>query len=447
MRTRFYWLAVVFLGLAIPLNAKKTTTPKATAEWTIVAYVQADNNLAPFASYNINDMQLAPLTDSVNMLVEWDQPNNNKTWRYRIVKGGRIEDASLSAEMGLHPVQELVDMMAWAKAKYSAKKYATILWNHGSGVLDPRFRPIDKLFKLDQHAAKVPKQTVPWLEIPGLGIQKKYNPEDPRGILFDDSQNTYATNQDLSTAFARIKTEVLGKNIDLVGMDACLMAMIEVGYQIKDSVNILVGSEETEPGEGFAYSIFLTSLCTAPTKYGAVELATAMVNAYGSFYKGRETDFTQSAMDLTKLDAIKQNIDLMISKVAVCKRLNTAQTKSIIHRARVASTSFAVSDYIDLSSFYTAMATQLKKSTARLQHKNITTSKDFAKAITDLLTVISSGQTLITNAIIANAAGAQFSSSVKGISIYYPLGSVYSSYPSTTFAQTSQWLKFITEYK
>ena len=51
----------------------------------------------------------------------------------------------------------------------------------------------------------------------------------------------------LSYALSQIK-DVLGQKIDLVGMDACLMAMVEVAYEIKDYVNILVASQETEPG-------------------------------------------------------------------------------------------------------------------------------------------------------------------------------------------------------
>jgi len=33
-------------------------------------------------------------------------------------------------------------------------------------------------------------------------------------------------------------------------MDACLMAMVEVAYQLRDSVKITVGSEEEEPFDG-----------------------------------------------------------------------------------------------------------------------------------------------------------------------------------------------------
>ncbi len=115
-------------------NQINKAAPKA---WTLLAYIQADNSLADFASYNINAMQQGMLDDTnVNMLVQWDQPGNNRSWRYRIVRGGKIEDASLSSEMGVNPSQEIVDSMQWAVNSYPASHYGLILWNHGSGIED-----------------------------------------------------------------------------------------------------------------------------------------------------------------------------------------------------------------------------------------------------------------------------------------------------------------------
>ena len=86
----------VILGLCtiIVMSAPFIVKAAATvAEWTFLVYIQADNNLAPFADFNIAQMQRGIVADSsrVNVLVQWDQPNNNKTWRYKIVKGGKVD--------------------------------------------------------------------------------------------------------------------------------------------------------------------------------------------------------------------------------------------------------------------------------------------------------------------------------------------------------------------
>src|SRR5579872_3463975 len=217
----------------------KTEKTKNLAEWTIVVYMQADNNLAPFAIYNVEEMQKGMLSaDQVNLLIEWDQPQNQKTWRYRILPGDKVDVGSLETEMGTDPVTEIVDAMQWAQTEYPAKKYALILWNHGSGVEDFK----DPLLKTKRMFHS-------WITLPGCPCATK----DGRGILYDDSQGTVLTNQGLTLALTQIKKN-LGKNIDLLGMDACLMAMLEIGYQVKNNVDYFVGSQQTEPGLGWAYA-------------------------------------------------------------------------------------------------------------------------------------------------------------------------------------------------
>jgi len=451
---KFLTFAVVTLSIngvdakVVPAKkaAAKTTRTAAPhardlAEWTIVAYVQADNNLAPYATYNINDMQVGMKSaDQVNMLVEWDQPNNNKTWRYRIVPGNRIEDGSLSTEMGIDPVGEIVAAMQWAQTNYPAKKYGLILWNHGSGVED---------FK--NPLAKTQRLIHSWIQIPGAAVLSP----GQRGILYDDSQGTCLTNQGLTSALTQIKTN-LGKNLDFLGMDACLMAMLEVGYQVKDCVNYFVGSQQTEPGNGWAYSNWLTPLTTNPSSFGGLELSQAIVAAYGQFYQNEKDaqDYTQSAVQTSAIDGIKQNINQFIANVAACKVADATQTKAMIKAARKQATEFYMPEYIDLYSFYAALGNRLGKNAAKSERilnaarpaaKSV--NKNFLAACATLKQTVSAGMKLISSAVVANASGPDYPN-VKGVSIYYPTtGSIHASYPLTQFAQDSAWLGFLKEYR
>jgi hypothetical protein len=159
----------------------------AKAEWSVLTYIEADNSLAPFALYNIQDMQKVGSTKDVNILVQWDQPKSKKTWRYKITQNGKIEDASLSQPMGVNPTVELATSMQWIADKYSANHYMLNLWNHGNGVLDKSGR---------NHF--VPTS---WIEIPGYSFKNNLH---ERGILYDDSQDTFLDNQGLTTACSNI---------------------------------------------------------------------------------------------------------------------------------------------------------------------------------------------------------------------------------------------------
>lgn len=411
-------------------NTQKTSPQKARdlAEWTIVAYLQADNNLAPYANYNINDMQRVGSSKSVNMLVQWDQPKNNKTWRYYIEKGKRTDAGSLDKEMGINPEQELIDMMKWASTNYPAKRYMMILWNHGNGVSDRKIKNGKELNPL-----------AGWIQVPG----SNNTPRKDRGILYDDSQSTFLTNQALTRVCKSVKT-ILGKNIDIVGMDACMMAMVEVAHNLRNNVDMLVGSQETEPGEGWPYSAFLAALSEKPSLFGAQELANTIVLAYDNFYKGDITH-TQSATFINKIDPIGKTLDNVVTEIKKCHKENAADTIKLLQTARKNSIEFSVADYIDLHSFYTALIDQVKKTRSSDDTRDHKRSSDSTRALSKLAlgrleTVVGTAQKALLEAVSSSLVGSQYAKA-KGLSIYYPKGNALDkTYAKTSFASETQWL-------
>ncbi|MFA6990979.1 MAG: clostripain-related cysteine peptidase [Candidatus Babeliales bacterium] len=419
------------------INIMPISETKGAAAWTMLVYIAADNNLAPYASYNMNDMAagLASL-NGVNILVQWEQPSNNKTWRYKITPGGKIEVGSLTSEMGYNPAKELVSSMEWAIKNYPANNYALILWDHGSGIED--FLPGSRNIISGSS----------WLNfMPSLA---------ERGILYDDSQSTCLTNQGLTSALTQIKS-LLGKNLDLIAMDACLMAMVEVTYQMKGLVNIFVGSQQTIPGYGFPYSQFIKPLSLNPAGTTSLQLAQSMVSSYKNFYTSQmpTPDFTLSAINVASIDLIKQNINQFITAVAACSKIDKTKTKNIILAARKASISFEMPEYIDLYSFYANVLNNTKKASPKSslilerQNKkpNSTPSKEYQKVLNILNAVLQDGLSKIGNVVLQKAVGPVYSGT-KGISIYYPSsGQIDSSYNKTIFAQSTAWTQFIKTYR
>lgn len=411
------------------------------ADWTVVTYLQADNSLAPFAEYNIKDMQVGVKSNAkVNVLVQWDQPNNKKTWRYKIVPGGRVEVDSLAQEMGLNPQQELIDMMKWVKTKYPASHYALILWNHGSGVQDLR-----------NHQLPMQRILSSWLEIPGALTQTDFD----RGILYDDSQGTVLSNKGLLNAMAGIK-QLLGKNVDIVGMDACLMAMVEVGFQIKDYADFFVASEDVEAGQGWSYSSFLAPLTQTTSSMSPQSVALSIVNGYKACYQNNHSaqDFTLSAMNLSIMTALKNNIDDVVAAVDSCKAAHKVNTINAVKAARKSSEEFYYPEYVDLYTFYSALSKSLGKTSRPKSDKILNQgshkaapSATYLKEVQDLKAVLQTGMSLIGQLVCLSVAGSEHSN-VKGISIYYPTkGALHPSYAPTLFAQQSRWVSFLNNYR
>jgi hypothetical protein len=404
-----YYLLVLLVAVFTLNKAEENSTRTTMAEWTVVVYIQANNNLGPYAEYNVQDMikGIAADTSAVNILVQWEKPNATTTLRYKVTKKGLVNLGSLNYAMGEYPTQGIINCTQWVKADYPAKHYLFILWNHGSGYEDVKSRTM------------------------------------LRGILYDDLYGTFLANSDLTTVLTQMNT-ILGQPLDILGMDACLMNMVEVVYQVRGMVNYVVGSEQTEPGDGWAYAGFINALTANPTKFDAKKLSQTIVKAIGSYYQ-KESDFTASALDMSYLDSLKTNIDTVVTKVNACKQYNATQIKNAVIAARRNSLVFYVDDYIDLYTFYQKLLQQV--TTIRNASKKLPL---YVKALDALSTAINQGMQIIKTAIVATANGKQ-DASAGGISIYYldlksKANAINTDYAATLYAQQSPlWVTFIKE--
>jgi len=104
-----------------------------------------------------------------------------------------------------------------------------------------------------------------------------------------------------------------GKGIDILALDACNMASIEAMYELRDAVDIVVGSEATMSDDGLPYKMLLNGLVADPA-IAPVDLAEDLVHEYVLYYSSKwdyehqfkcNQDFaTMSAFDMSKMGAV-----------------------------------------------------------------------------------------------------------------------------------------------
>ena len=422
---------LIFYYVSIILTVSLQSTIQGLADWTIVTYIQADNNLAPFAEYNISEMQAIKANANLNILVQWHHQSNKEVERYSITAREVKKDGQSFAPRVKTPDLDLADAMKWAAKDYPAKHYMLVLWNHGNGILDESWY---KRGRRDFY--RTPIHDIPWLEIPGLPITT------PRGILYSEATNSYMNNQQLASALHTISTDILGKKIDIIGMDACLMAMLEVGYQIKDYANILVASQNSEPGRGWNYANLLRRISSRTTITPEL-MAQKILNTFSTFYKSHVSFYTQSAIDLSYMDTITNNLDEIIQKINDCKEIFSQKTTYYINLARSISVKFDTPSYLDLHSFYQGLVKVTQPKTTNEKVYNPSKNKGhYEKKIKSLQQSLYKGMKLIEKSVIANAVGPHVKRA-QGISIYFPQFTIHESYPKTKFAEQSQWLSFL----
>jgi hypothetical protein len=242
-------------------------------------------------------------------------------------------------------------------------------------------------------------------------------------------------NQSLSQALREISINVLkGKKIDMLGMDACLMAMVEVGYIAHQYASVFIASQEVELANGWNYASFMQILSTKNTT--PFLAAQAIVKSYETYYKSRVQFYTQSAINLELIGAIKDNLNAIITAYKTSQGHDKSTINSMVKKARKSCLQLSASNYIDLYTFYDDLYSQLSHSSS--------SSFQRSKATIDLKNALLNGMQLIEKAVIANTSGKNLSRA-KGISIYFPNKNIDRSYPKTDFAKDCQWYSFLCE--
>lgn len=422
---------------------------KPLADWTFLVFVQANNSLSGFAQKNFVDMATIGSSNSLNILVEWHQPNKPGIWRYRIERNKMVLDSCVPT----HPTdgtkaEDLVSSMQWATTNYPAQQYCLTFWNHGLGILDPAWNDTYKIIN-----PRVLNQQHRMLfdnEPPTRSLQKKQphtknvrhlngHPQLPsRAILFNEETQTYMNNSELTKALKTIKTSLLNnKKIDLIGMDACLMAMVEVAYQIHDYAEYLVGSQEVEFAYGWNYATVLGAL---NSEASTPELAAKnIVTSFSQFYKNKIPFYTQSAIDLSKIAGLKDALHAFSTRILGSKALNTDNSITLaLKAARSKCLQFSATSYIDLHSFLSEFQTHLSFAYSKKRSKSSTDRNEYETLTKSTSIALSALET----SIIANSTG-EYLTRAKGLSIYYPTQKMDNSYQTTAFAKDCEWFSLL----
>jgi len=256
------------------------------AEWTILVFLNAKNNLEPFAFPNFLQMASVGSTAEVKIVVEMGRPKHHyskqyskqfgawsKTLRFLVEKGTQPTEQQAVADLGatnMGDAQSLIDFVAWGRKTYPAKRTMLVIWNHGQGWRAPQ-----------EEGEPPPPPPAP----PHDGHRYVSNDEDTGDKLYNR-----AIQEALTTYLA-------GERLDLVAFDACLMSMIETAYALRGVARVMVGSEEIEPGNGWNYVRWLKPLIAAKGAVEARDLGRLLVQGMKEEY-GDTDPTTLSAIDL-----------------------------------------------------------------------------------------------------------------------------------------------------
>ena len=259
------------------------------------------------ATADLQEMLNATVAENVNILV---YTGGCSGWRNNVISSStnqiwQVKDSGmvcLEKDLGSAAMTNpdtLSGFIRWSAEKYPADRYSLIFWDHGGG------------------------------SVSGYGYDEKYSSSGSMSLAGIDQALTDG-----------------GVKFDFVGFDACLMATTENALMLTEHADYMIASEETEPGVGWYYTNWLTSL-SENTSMSTLEIGKEIVDDFvdvcAKKCAGQST--TLSVVDLAELETtIPKALTEFSSATSTLIQNQEYQTVS---NARSGAREFASSSRID----------------------------------------------------------------------------------------------------
>jgi hypothetical protein len=200
-----------------------------TAKWMIMVYISADNLLANFAVESLKQLKRSA-GDGIVVAGQLDASGNHGVRRY-LFDGTGHKNSSLHNDLvpitepqpslrGIADPKNLTEFVDWAlgESKCAADHLCLILWGHGYELL------VD---------------------------------EDQPGLAGAAGRN-YLTPKNLREALRRTKLST--RRLDIIGIDACAMSLVELATELQNCADYMIASQEDVPDLSFPYEEMLSQL-------------------------------------------------------------------------------------------------------------------------------------------------------------------------------------------
>ncbi|NEO33945.1 MAG: hypothetical protein F6K36_26725 [Symploca sp. SIO3C6] len=416
--------------------------------WTLMVYMAGDNGkvfeqlqggkrlMAPMEEQgykDIEEMEEVGSTDEVAILVQFDTLSDREH-TYRIYIRPQSEERIIEniPEQNTGDPRSLTDFIVWGIENYPAEHYAVILWNHGTGWKEDDIYEFARNRSLQIRASADEVRSVRGTRLSSafflssvveiLGIEN----DDQRAIAFDDSSLDFLDNAKLQQAF-REAEEQTGQKVSLIGMDACLMSMIEVAYQLRANAEYMVGSQEVEPIYGWPYTLILQAL-TKESGITPEVLAKLIVQEYGRYYeeqsqqmRGGMHQVTQSAADLNVVSKLAEVMGRLAAILRQLREEDDFFTEMAISRAQRKVVRFKDKDFVDLYDCLEVLRDEYRGDNSEL--------KVVLEEVINLMALETESKPIVANVTLGDRL-----SSAKGLSIYLPAQGYSQFYERSDFA-------------
>ena len=413
-----------------PTNAPASTPEDSLAEWTIMIYMAGDNNLSDDCVNALKTLQSINTKDVIHVIAQFD-PADTRVGTRRVVMN-RDAKENLKAKALLVPkspskLSNDCVVIEEGQIKYgrSAARLEVPLDPSETDTADPK-----TLFDFISWCTETCKAKRYMLVLAGHagGIEQGYLLKDENPV---QSMSLTGLMQVLRAVKDRLKIK-----LDILGMDACLMSMIEICHELWNLggvVDYYVSSQSMTPNPGWPYGEIVDVLYRDQGKINADEFAKIIVNRYVNSYvenavcTGLSTDLCAVRIAATG-DVVKSVRDFG----TVLQRKMGAGSSDDFNRALVhahwEAQSYNGERFVDLKDFCDLADKYCKDAEV------FNAAEDVRK-------------TLASMVVASCFCGIDYQYSY-GLSIYFPWSTIFSYYQNLEFGKPTgaDWVSFLAAY-
>ena len=379
---------------------------KQSIDWAILVYISADRVLTNFAVESLKQLKRSA-GNGIIALAQMQATDEAEAKRY-VFNGTTDPNSSIEDDRppstepahflpgGISNPQNLTEFLKWAST-YEAKHRCLFLWGHGYELL------------LNDDQSGIPQSGVNTHGPNGVGtVQNGVKPgmegQQTGGKDQGVTGRNYLAPRSLKNALE--KARPFAGILDIVGIDACSLCLVELAGELGDSSKFLIASQEDVPDASFPYERLLTEL-KGYDRDNVEGICTAIPRLYAEAYQDYVVapgtgmkEITLSSLRLKNIGGITEPLTGLAA--ALLSSAGDRTVRKTVLAARKAARDFALGLFVDLRDFCFQLSANLQEG-------------DLRSACDAVLRAIDA-----RDFIAANETGDGAESRCHGLSIYLP---------------------------
>ena len=205
--------------------------------WKTVIYMQADNDLSPYAFWDLREIASATKeSQRSKTLVHLDLPGVDKIYEFEVLP----DSEDISNDLEHYKNATLSD--------YNIKLISTI---DESEDVSQKERLLNFLKRIDSQYPSQNTMLVIWGHGEGYGNGAQFG-----GVALDSNPSTRLGIQDIKQTIDEFY-QLGHEKLSIIAMDACLMQSFEVVSSMATSSNYFIGSAQIQNFQGLPYNLIL----------------------------------------------------------------------------------------------------------------------------------------------------------------------------------------------